>query len=358
VVMLDGYNIGYFGTETWSDSCYDPITKRMILLQDYVESPGRFPYTIYANSVWAFDAAAQTLSMLKVDNWFNSTPGLSYTTSPFPSNATDPTPADREFFFTCVPDKNYLFTFAGPNKGIQGNPNQPDDTWTFNLGATPGSTLMWTQLFPTNAPQTGLDHIWSSMTYDPSTRNIVIPYAHGVPYGVNDTWMFNIDTQAFTEVTSSPQPQFLEGGANATDYDSNRKLVWLFGAGPNVYASGGNELWNFNSSTRSWTQVFPVGGPPPARIWHGFVYISKYDKFLLWGGTASELNSAAIPTDTWIYDPQANTWTKLPLTTSPGSGPFGEFLYMVYDSANDVVIANPILGPATGPTFWIFRYAP
>ena len=358
VLMLNGFNTGVFGTETWSDSCYDPITKRMILLQDYFESPGRFPYTIYANTVWAFDAAAQTLSMLKVDNWYNSTPGLSYTTSPYPANATDPTPADREFFFTCVPDKNYLFTFAGANKGIQGNPNQPNDTWTFNLGAVPGSPLMWTQLFPPAVPQSGLDHIWSSMSYDPSTRNVVIHWAHKFPYGVNHTWLFNIDSQTYSEVTTSPQPQFLEAGANATDYDSKRKLVWLFGAGSNVYANGGNELWNFNTSTQTWTQVFPAGGPPPARIWHGFVYISKYDKFLVWGGTSSEANSTAVPPDTWIYDPSANTWTKLAVPNSPSTLASGEFVYMVYDSANDVVIANPILGPSSAPRFWILRYAP
>ena len=358
VMMLNGFNTGVFGTETWSDSCYDPLTKRMILLQDYFESPGRYPYTIYANTVWAFDAAAQTLSMLKVDNWYNSTPSLGYTTSPYPANTTDPTPPDREFFFTCVPDKNYLFLFAGANKGINGSQTQPDDTWTFNLGAQPGSTLMWTQLFPPAFPEAGLDHIWSSMAYDPSTRNVVIHWAHRLPYGVNHTWLFNIDSQTYTEVTSTPQPQFSEGGANAMDYDSKRKLVWLFGAGSNVYANGGNELWTFNTATQTWTQVFSVGGPPPNRIWHGFVYISKYDKFLLWGGTTSELTPNGLA-DTWLYDPQTTTWTQLtPPNSPPRINNANEFVYMIYDSANDVVILNSPQSATAGPSFWLFRYAP
>lgn len=330
---------GIYRDSGWTSSAYDAEHRQTIFWETYENAP-TYPYTIYSNSIWGLDPVANTLSQLKQDHWYNG-PGSSYDTLPYPENSTDPTPPDRHPAFTYVSDRSALFAFAGLNFHIQGiAPKHPDDTWMFDL-----NTSKWREILPPTHPVSGQDAVWPAITYDPSTRNVVIVNAPASPYGTRYTWFFNIDTEQYEMLTGSPRPSLEPGGGDALAYDSTRKLVWLFGAGNGVYSSGGDELWRLNTATRTWTKVIPNGATPPRRIYHGFVYIPQHDIFLLSGGTAGD--GGARLTDTWIYSPTANTWTRL-----SSSGPTGGELNMSYDPANNVVVAQ-----MANAQWWLYRYA-
>ncbi|MBI4363977.1 MAG: hypothetical protein HY568_00975 [Candidatus Latescibacteria bacterium] len=337
IVMPQG-RTGDYRDAGWTASAYDAGHRRTIFWETY-DDQSAYPYTIYSNSVWGLDPVANTLEMLKLDHWYNG-PGSSYDTLPYPENSTDPTPPDRHPAFTYVSDKHSLFSFGGLNYNIQGiAPNHPDDTWMFDL-----DTNTWRQILPPVHPVSGQDAVWMPMTYDPSTRNVVIAGAPASPYGTRYTWYFNIDTERYEMLTGTPRPDMESGGGDAMAYDSSRRLVWLFGAGSSIYSRGGNELWKLDGAARTWTKVTPNGATPPQRIYHGFVYIPSRDVFLLCGGT--EGDSGPRLTDTWIYSPASNTWTQL-----GANAPTGGELNMSYDQANDVIVAQ-----MADAQWWLFRY--
>ncbi len=100
----------------------------------------------------------------------------------------------------------------------------------------------------------------------------------------------------------------------------------------------------------SWTLL---GTQSPPRDGHGFVYDSKADRYILFGGAIS---GTVFTNSTWSYDYANNTWTNITPVVSPsprvGAG-------MVYDSRADRVI---LFGGTTAPAVdsnetWTFDYA-
>jgi hypothetical protein len=184
------------------------------------------------------------------------------------------------------------------------------------------------------------------MVYDPSTRNIVIVSAPASPYTTHYTWLFNIDTNTYTMLTNAVQPSCASGDCELA-YDSNRGLVWFFGGG--TYEAGGNELWQFNSSTLQWQKILPTSPVWPGnRIYHGFAYDSKNDVLFLYGGTAGDGGAAL--TDSWAYSPASNSWQQIQPANSPTAG---TFVNLVYDASKDVYVAH-----IYNAGWWVFRYAP
>ena len=132
-------------------------------------------------------------------------------------------------------------------------------------------------------------------------------------------------------------------------YDSSRQKTWMFGSGGSSWDTGGNELWHFDSVTKLWTKIIANGSVPPARLYHGFVYLPSYDKFILYGGAAGYGSSYTKYNDTWVYSPTSNTWTQLSTTVAPTAT---QMIGMVYDSVNNVIIVA-----IENEQFWLFRYA-
>ena len=337
-VVLPGNLTGTYHDRGWTMAAYDQSGKRVLVYEGF-EGDGYGP-SIYSNSIWAFDPVAETLTLLKLNHWYNSYGGQwDYTTVAYPENASDPTPADRHPAFTYVSDRNSIYTFTGLNFRIDGiAPNHPDDTWRFDLG-----TQSWEEIFPAVHPVVGRDATWPAMEYDPSTRRMVIANAPIEPYGTRYTWLFNIDSGNYERIDSTYRPD--SQGGNSMSYDSRRKLVWLFGGGN--YDSGGNELWRLDVAQKSWTQVVQSGAVPPRRIYHGFVYIHQYDTFFLYGGSTAGSGGTPL-TDTWVYSAAESKWTQLN-TNSPTPGTFAD---MAYDKSNDLVVVQ------TNGEWWVFRYKP
>ena len=104
-----------------------------------------------------------------------------------------------------------------------------------------------------------------------------------------------------------------------TAFDSGSNLVLLFGGAHWGRTDEGNHVglgdtWVFDVESSTWTQVTPAISPPP-RIDPSFVYDSDADRVVMFGGH-TELGGEVLG-DTWTYDADANTWTEIESSLSP-----------------------------------------
>src|SRR2546425_10443433 len=96
-----------------------------------------------------------------------------------------------------------------------------------------------------------------------------------------------------------------------------------------------------------------LGSKPPGRDGHGFVYDSKADRFIVFGGA---ITATGFTNSTWSYEYTNNTWTNITPRVGPspraGAG-------MAYDSPADRVILFGGVISSTGSVggTWVFDYS-
>jgi hypothetical protein len=330
VAKLGGFT-GTFQARGWNHMLYDPVGRRMVLYDGYLD--GARPYSIYANAIWTYEPVGNRLSLQKVSNWAR----LNGRTAALAANATDPTPFDRHSYscVAVVPEKNRLYMWGGANSSV-GN-DYVGDTWTFDF-----VTRKWRQI-PT--PTHPFNIFEQTMTYDPTTNRLVLFGGASRAYGNGDAaWLFNLDTETWEAMpTTGAATQRM---SQSMVYDPIRRVSWVFGGG--AYPNPGNELWSFNASTRAWRRVTPSGTVPAPRRFGAVAYDSRHDVVMLWGGIYDD-NSRY--NDTWIFRPTTQQWVQLSPATSPPS-PILNAEDLAYDPENDVFVLHQ------DGDFWLFRYAP
>lgn len=140
--------------------------------------------------------------------------------------------------------------------------------------------------------------------------------ANNVP--TNDTWSYDYDTNAWTNVTKGAAPSARAGFGMA--YDSQADRIVLFGGTNSTLL---NDTWVFDPTTYTWTQRLPTASPP--RLFSPMmVFDAHADRTIV---TGLRLGSSFL--DTWAYDYVANRW--LPVSASGPSSRSGAA--MAYDSA-------------------------
>jgi MYXO-CTERM domain-containing protein len=150
---------------------------------------------------------------------------------------------------------------------------------------------------------------------------------------LDDLWEW--DGTSWVEIQSDVRPPARWSAAMA--YDPSRKSLILFGGANAVGSSGApssygllNDTWEWNSSTRQWSQLHPAQSPY-SRCSHGMVTDSVRAKVLLFGGyTNPGADTYPIPGAPRYYDPLASavwewdgsktSWTNrtpVPVTDAP-----------------------------------------
>src|SRR5439155_6266736 len=115
----------------------------------------------------------------------------------------------------------------------------------------------------------------------------------------------------------------------AMAYDSESDRVILFGG---LGASSGefNDTWAYDFNTNTWTKMDPVA-EAPARGSHAMTYETRSDRVILFGGNSN----AGLLNDTWAYDFNTNSWTD----RAPSVGPAASYsVGMAYDAQSDRLI--------------------
>ncbi len=74
-----------------------------------------------------------------------------------------------------------------------------------------------------------------------------------------------------------------------------------------------NETWAYDFNTNTWTKMLVITRPSP-RHSHAMAYDAESDRVVLFGG---HLPSGVHSDETWAYDFNTNTWTNMEPPTQP-----------------------------------------
>ena len=208
--------------------------------------------------------------------------------------------------------------------GTTGFGNNFGDTWAYDF-----NTNAWTNLNPTTGPASRANH---AMAYDAESDRVIL-FGGGTGGGTetadNETWAYDFDNNTWTSMNPATGPS--RRVAHAMAYDSQSDRVILFGG------SGSDETWAYDFDNNSWTKMEPAAGPS-SRNKHAMAYDAESDRIVLFGGGAGASlppPSSALRDETWAYDYNTNTWTNM----TPAMGPDPRFAHsMAYDGESDRVI--------------------
>jgi len=140
--------------------------------------------------------------------------------------------------------------------------------------------------------------------------------------GYSDTWEYDVDGNKWTNKNPLSHPSMRKWSSMA--YDSQSDRVILFGGLDTVTSKNYNDTWAYDYNNNTWTNLTPAVSPPP-RNGHALVYDSGNDLIIMYGGYG---DSGALD-DTWTYDYETNTWTRMNPVTKP---PALYWHSMAYDS--------------------------
>ncbi|MCK5151296.1 MAG: hypothetical protein KAQ65_05640 [Candidatus Thorarchaeota archaeon] len=233
---------------------------------------------------------------------------MSYT--PMVSNvlAQDATPSSRYLpGFVYDPVNDRIMMFGGSN-----DDDLFDDTWVLNT-----TSGIWTELALDTSP---IPRHSGVMVYDSADEVIILFGGHNGTSWACDTWVFDCNTESWTEMIPDITPP--GRGSHAMVYDSVNDRVLLFSGygdtGPVV-----SDTWAYDYNSNTWEEKAPSESPH-ARYGAGYVFDEVNESMIIFGG-----NSNGYFSDTWSYDYASDTWTELNPTTHPQALKWSQ---MVYDS--------------------------
>jgi N-acetylneuraminic acid mutarotase len=156
----------------------------------------------------------------------------------------------------------------------------------------------------------------------------------GRPNLLNDTWAYDANANVWTyrEPANSPP-----GGEGPMAYDSQSDRIILFVGriGDPPFKDIPSETWAYDYNTNTWTNMKPEI-TPPLSLAPRMVYDSESDRMILFGGNdALRYPDLYYLNQTWAYDFDSNTWEKMEPELSPlGRNGFA----MAYDEESDRAI--------------------
>lgn len=211
-----------------------------------------------------------------------------------------------------------------------------EDTWTLANATT------WSQAAPTTVP---FGRYNAEAAYLAGT-GVVMFGGEIVGQLVNESWIWNGNTKAWSQVTStnnqSSWPSARIGHCIAA---SSTQVIMFGGRGNN---SQNNSTWSFASG--AWTQLTPTT-PPSVRSEAAMAYDATANVFVLFGGQ----NEYNYLDETWVLSSTGTAWTKV-----TGAMPSGRIsAQMSYDSTlGKVVLFGGIDATSNCPTndTWEFIY--
>jgi N-acetylneuraminic acid mutarotase len=227
------------------------------------------------SETWAYD--------FNTDTWTNLEP----------STAPPPLLGERMVYDE---ESNRMILFGGIDSmefATHGRIVFTNETWAYDFDAN-----TWTQMEPEVSPP-GVNYF--PMAYDAGADRIILIGSNALDI-TDDTWIYdyNTDTWEARQTTDSPKHR----DYSAMVYAAGIGQTILFGEGEPVAK---NDTWAYDFDTNTWTQLEP-DGPPSERGWHAMAYSSAAEQVILFGGGRTR---ERFTLETWVYDPQANTWTNV-----------------------------------------------
>lgn len=250
---------------------YDIESDRIIL---FGGSNGRL-----INDTWAYDYNTNT--------WKNMSPSIS------------PSPRYSDLTYDSTNDRVILFGGSSESIFVNGTFKYlfANDTWSYDY-----NTNTWTNMSPTIHPSSRLDH---RLSYDSDTNNIVLFGGHiyisaSLEYYLNDTWIYNYNTNKWINVTTSSIPHWRMG--HSMSYNLKIKRTVLFGGS---FSFNGlhylNDTWIYDCNANIWLNITPSTSPE-IRAYHVMIYDQKRNQNVLYGGTYILNGFPRTYDEIWIYE--------------------------------------------------------
>ncbi len=177
------------------------------------------------------------------------------------------------------------------------------------------------------------------MVYVPQTGKVLVfggQSSPNPPYpALGGTWWWDPAGGSWTEVTSEPQPSPRSAGHLELHAPSG-SVVHFGGGEPTATGYRAfSETWLFDPSAESWTLLEFEGPAPRAEIGEMFAYHEAADVFVLFGGFT--LDGFRYLNATWHLDLDARAWTQVEPTTSPQGRNYNAF---AYDPTHQVLVMS------------------
>ena len=212
------------------------------------------------------------------------------------------------------------------------------DTWAYDF-----NTNSWTAMNPPTSPDA---RTASAMAYDAqSDRVILFGGAFSQVGTLRDTWAFDFNSNAWTDMSATPSPTVRSG--HRLEYDARSDRVILFGGQTREpgFVTFYDETWAYDFDTNAWAQLRP-SMKPSGRTCFAMAYDAVSGRVILFGAE----NHGGLFDDTWAYDFNTNAWTDMNPAPRPSTQ---DYQTMAYDAGSDRVI---LFGGTGGSETWAYDF--
>jgi N-acetylneuraminic acid mutarotase len=227
------------------------------------------------------------------------------------------------------------------------------ETWVYDYNSN-----AWENKTPSLSPPARVGH---EMVYDVQSERLILVggrqdlLQNSLFY--NDVWSYNYESNTWTNVTPSTNPQARWYFSMVYDFHADRTI--LFGGytkidwGSPIFRQGFKEdTWAFDLESTNWTELNPSNHPEP-RGYTSAIYHNQMDRMILYGGWNEEQD--VLHNDTWSYDFNTNNWSQVDIN-SPG---IRTHATMAYDNESNLAV---LFGGYTDPynvfsdSTWVYGY--
>lgn len=227
-----------------------------------------------------------------------------------------------------------LFLFGGQDASGDRN-----DLWSYAV-----DTQQWKQIHPSGeAPNARHGH---TVTFDPVRRRIIVIAGQAQGF-FNDTWAYDIQANAWRQLSPGAGGPNARYGLSAV-YDAKRdRIVISHGF---TFEGRFDDTWAFDLRTNAWQEISPAGTRPLRRCLHHAVYVAHDDQMLLYGGCSSGFGPCP-QGDLWSFDLEKNQWRQI---VTAGSPPPRQRYGMVFDDNRNRLVLFGGLGGLPLNDTWEF----
>ena len=168
------------------------------------------------------------------------------------------------------------------------------DTWAYDF-----DTNSWTLMNPATSPSGRDQH---AMAYDAQSDRVIL-FGGGGDTEQSETWAYDFNTNAWTNMNSVRHPSGRWGHAMAYDEGSDRVVLFGGASGPGRSPLFYDDTWAYDFDTNAWTQLSP-STKPFGRVCFALAYDAESGRVILFGAETRNESSGRweLYDDTWAFD--------------------------------------------------------
>lgn len=248
-----------------------------------------------------------------------------------------PSPSPRGYHYMAYDiESDRAIVFGGLTMTSATSFDTHTDTWAYDI-----HTNTWTLMSPAQSPSShGL------LDYDAqSDRAIMFLGGDWPAIIIRETWAYDFNTDTWTNMEPETEPPGLLGGMLAYDSESDRMILFsgldVVNSRPPNHWLFPNETWAYDFEGNTWTKMNPAVSPP-GRNYAAMTYDVQADRVILFGSTVGADNPDGFEevNDTWAYDYNTDTWTALEPVEAPSPRGYADMVYS--DNLKQVILFGGI----------------